>query len=777
MRKVFIVLFTLIAIQVLCISPAYAYDKTVYAEEDVKVINQIIENNGLNENIDSPDEWSRDYNAGTGFILWLGSPGRVANLNISDRGLTGEVDVSALTSLSDLKINNNDISGLNVSGLEGTTVQNLGLYLDCGNNPKLNENNVDVTDTILGFFKIYNTSFTRFDATLYPYLKTLECYDSKITSLKVAGHQYLDYLLCYNNNLTELDITDIPNLKTINCGNNKITSLDFSNKPKIEKVNVDNNLLTSIDVSNNITIENLNINNNSIEALDVSGLTRLRYLNVDENPITELNISGLDELYELYCAKTKITKLDVDNLKNLTYLTLSENSSLASLSVKDCNSLSDLRASDCDLTEVVLQGLPALRNIQLDKNKLTSINMSGLTNLETLSCNNNSNLTEIDLSGAPSLRDLFMESCKVSSIDISMLPNLSYIQCINNPVTYLKVADDKSYKIINTQEESVILDLFDLSSLKVTIRYGLKENLDCWTFNSGQTSKDNPLTFTIDSNIELSIGAKITVEPSDKKPSAVDIKFNLTDSPKNYQYCILNPESRLILKNLTKTELTGVTVKPEAKVMLFAYRDPTKLVYSIDIPKTQISAAKAPTAKVKSTATGVASTTNLVFSKPYPEYEYQVAASVDANANWADCPDTEDSLIVKGVSAAVGDLAFIRIQETPEKLASLATKGVKTLVSPEQPNVNVNYLAPSRPKEGFNIENLEIVLLDGGSVKTLQYAVEKDDATVDELISKTTKWKSVSRNVIPNVNVPQGYTVYVRTKGTANVGFSEAYKK
>ncbi len=805
MKKLLTVLFMILVFQVLCITPAYAYDPSEYHQGDVEVINDLIENHGLRDaNVNEPENWNERENP-DGFVAWsMNNPKRIVQLHINDRDLYGDIDVSTLTEMSELYINKNNISSLTAKNLIGVIPNNQGVFMDCGENPLLNEDNVDFTGSVIGYLYINKTGLTKFDASAqeYKYLKTLYCQDNKLTELNIAGHDYLDTFSCASNLLTELDIRNIPNLLNFKCNDNKIESLDFSTgHSNLSAVEVYNNKLTSLELTGLTNITNLNISGNNISSLDVSGLTKLQYLTIDDNPITELNITGLNELRQVIFNKTNIAELNANNLRNLTYIIGGECKSLTSVSITGCPNLSDVSLSQGAIAEISLANLPALNNLNLDtnklsaidlsgvpsvetvnltKNNLTEIDLSGLSNLKSLELSDN-NLTEIDLSDVTNLEILGISNNKVKSIDISPITKLYYAAFENNPVTYLKVSDDKSYTIKDAQEGSINLEGFkrddvDNKEYIATIKSNLNENFDCWIFESGETSKINPLELKIDSNYVISTDAKILVTASKTKASSIDVVFNLPDSPQNYQYCILEPEKRLILKNLTKTELTGVAVKPGTKVMLFAYRDPSRLIYSTAVKGTQLSGAKAPSASVKSVSSGIGGTTNLIFSKPYPGLEYQLAAAVDTDGVWENCPDSKEA---KGVTAAVGSLAFIRTAETGLAPASLATKGFKTLVSPNAPDVTVNLLDPAKPSTKPGIyKDVEIVPGQGINLKTLQYVVASETATVDDLINtKTTKWKAVSKGTIPNVNIPEGQTIYVRVKATSKEGFSEAYKK
>lgn len=91
------------------------------------------------------------------------------------------------------------------------------------------------------------------------------------------------------------------------------------------------------------------------------------------------------KITELNCSDNKLTALDVHGLTSLQTLNC-YNNKLATLNVSGCTALKMLGCFRNKLTAIDVQGLKSLEMLGIHGNQLTSINISGLTALKRLSC-------------------------------------------------------------------------------------------------------------------------------------------------------------------------------------------------------------------------------------------------------------------------------------------------------------------------------------------------------------------------------------------------------
>ena len=87
-------------------------------------------------------------------------------------------------------------------------------------------------------------------------------------------------------------------------------------------------------------------------------------------------------------------------------------------------------------TKVVLKG--KITELDCCGNQLTSLDVRGLTALQTLYCDNN-RLTSLDVQGLTALQELDCSSNAIASIDVRGLTGLRMLYCYNNRLTVLDI--------------------------------------------------------------------------------------------------------------------------------------------------------------------------------------------------------------------------------------------------------------------------------------------------------------------------------------------------
>ena len=140
---------------------------TNYDQGDVGAINKMIDNNGLVATKNDPDSWD--------FATW-DSPSigkkRLLGLVLSEKNLTGTLDLSAFSELQIIYCGGNQFSGT----------------LDVSNNPALS------------ILDCYNNEFSgTLDLSNNPALTTLNCANNKFTGINVTGLKNLQIFHCADN--------------------------------------------------------------------------------------------------------------------------------------------------------------------------------------------------------------------------------------------------------------------------------------------------------------------------------------------------------------------------------------------------------------------------------------------------------------------------------------------------------------------------------------------------------------------------------------------------
>lgn len=291
----------------------------------------------------------------------------------------------------------------------------------------------------------YNNPLTSLDVSGMTSLVYLDCAPTssytgtKLTSLDVLGCTNLETLLCYNTNISSLYVNDCTKLKVLNCSNcTKLTNLTVYDKPSLYSLkcpgctslatlNCYRNDLTVFEVTGNTALTKINCYENA-NLSTITGLetcTAMNYIDCGKCAFTDLSvISGLNNLTNLYVNDNKLTSLNVSGKSNLAYLAAFNNPSLTNLNCSNC----------------------ALIYLEVTNN----------TALKELRCYYNANLVSVTgLSGCTALTYLDCEDCAIATLNINTMTNLEKLYCRNNKLTSLTINNKSKLTLVraygNTQ--------------------------------------------------------------------------------------------------------------------------------------------------------------------------------------------------------------------------------------------------------------------------------------------------------------------------------------
>ena len=173
-------------------------------------------------------------------------------------------DLSGLSKLEELEINNSNIVSLNCTG--------------CVSLERVRANECIFLETL-------NLSgCTSLDILLCKK-------DAALTSVNLSGCSALTYMDCDDSTaLAELDLTDCVKLDELSCSYCSIAKLTWGNMPKLKILACDHNALTSLDVTGCPALEELYCEVNDITELKMNRNPKIKYIRVEGNPVTEIEI-------------------------------------------------------------------------------------------------------------------------------------------------------------------------------------------------------------------------------------------------------------------------------------------------------------------------------------------------------------------------------------------------------------------------------------------------------------------------------------------------------
>ena len=206
-------------------------------------------------------------------------------------------------------------------------------FAEAENVPTIKVSNLGIKDlTGIRAFKnlstlhCQNNEITSLDLLGLNSLTELKCTSNELTSLNISGCAALEILHCNSNCLTELNVSASTLLKNLNCAHNQLTSLQVSNYTALEYLYCRSNQLTYLGVSGCPILRELNCAYNQLASLEVLGSTGLEYLSCAYNQLEALEVSACQGLKSIHCIENKLTFLDIEGCGKLDYFYISDQS-------------------------------------------------------------------------------------------------------------------------------------------------------------------------------------------------------------------------------------------------------------------------------------------------------------------------------------------------------------------------------------------------------------------------------------------------------------------
>ena len=289
----------------------------------------------------------------------------------------------------------------------------------------------------------------------------------------LAGLARMQVLFLHGNDISEIDLTAMTDLRFADLSYNDLTTVDLSG----QRTRVGENAHTS-------RLFALWLNNNRLTSVDVSGLTALRdrpdgtshpnyvSLRLDRNQLT--SVTGLADLprevWSLRLEHNQLASIDLRGPEHLHYLYLNDNPISDTSQLAGLTSLADLRRLhfyETDISAIDLSNFSRLERAFLNDNKLASVDATGLDSIQRLWLRGNhidqitglqdigdtlislnlrtNRLSSIDLSGLSNLRQLYLSDNQLTSVDLSPVPDLGVLW-LDNGSTSVGSTPDPAYQ-------------------------------------------------------------------------------------------------------------------------------------------------------------------------------------------------------------------------------------------------------------------------------------------------------------------------------------------
>lgn len=314
----------------------------------------------------------------------------------------------------------------------------------------------------------------KMDVSYNSKLTTIICDNNKLDSVVVRNIPMLDTLSCYRNQMTEIDVSSNPLLSYLDCGNNQILELgDLSPNKELKHLDFRGNLVKEVDISPCLAIREFNATScPSLKIIyvwpdffDETEDHRDFYKDDTAEYVISPNAPIVipDPNFRKYCiehfdtdkngevsykeakdaTRIDVCTDDIETLKGIAFFT-----SLTYLRCYGTVSDDSFVIRNGRLTSLDVSGQTELDTLDCSGNQLNSLNVSVNTRLSLLNCAGNS-LSTLDLSGNSRLTDLDFKGNQVASIALSGNTALLRLDCSKNKLIALDVSKNVALKEFN----------------------------------------------------------------------------------------------------------------------------------------------------------------------------------------------------------------------------------------------------------------------------------------------------------------------------------------
>ncbi|MCT4636084.1 MAG: T9SS type A sorting domain-containing protein [Bacteroidales bacterium] len=164
-------------------------------------------------------------------------------------------------------------------------------------------------------------------------------------------------------------------------------------------------------------------------------------LSVGSKDISELTgIEAFVNITELECYENKLTTLNLSNNTKLESVHCANNQ-LTGLNVSNCTKLKKILCYNNQLTQLDITDCSELENLQCYSNKLEQLDVSNNIELKALLCSKN-RLTQLDVSANIKLYQIYINHNQLTELDIANNVELIYLNCFDNKLAHIDLSNN-----------------------------------------------------------------------------------------------------------------------------------------------------------------------------------------------------------------------------------------------------------------------------------------------------------------------------------------------
>lgn len=350
---------------------------------------------------------------------------RVISIDLSYKGLAGELDVSGFSDLQNLDVSGNMITSIDLS--------------QC----------ISLMD--------------------------IDCSHNKLTELILPDSQILSILNCSWNEIFTLDISKCENIQKLYCNNNKLSSLDLSANLVLTELYCGYNNLEIIDLSSNTLLDTVSCEYNKFDIQEDSLMYKamksiegkknswvvFEPQKMPEHPV--FNTEDVSKILDFVKQEDNFSKLEWD-------LSQPENwYGIEWYKAENEYRARRIEADNLNLTgKLNFSNMPYLEYLSLRNNQIDEVNVSGCKSLKFLDVHNSS-LKRLDISNCPNITRLECEKNYLQLNNSALLNDISRINQKGDSIANYSLQMILAEKDVFNQNEYRVLVEFANTSRNMSI--------------------------------------------------------------------------------------------------------------------------------------------------------------------------------------------------------------------------------------------------------------------------------------------------------------------
>ncbi|GAB6977052.1 hypothetical protein JCM15124A_19590 [Prevotella falsenii] len=253
-----------------------------------------------------------------------------------------------------------------------------------------------------------------------------------------------------------------------------ITALKLEGQSGLKSLDANKNELTyaTLDLGDAKNLQRLSLSKNNIHMLNLREFSKLEYFDIYDNPkLTTVAFADINpnlKMITMYGCDV-VHFYDTYKFPNLTAIDLHSNSLMdISLPAENYPALKSLNVSRNRISTIDVSGLPKLEILSVAYNNLNQLNVAANPELQSLTIAHN-DISKIGLSNNNKLLSLNVSNTKLTALDVSKKASLKSLYCDSLRINRLEVSGLKWIQTLSAK--ACDLEFLDFTACYFTLRY------------------------------------------------------------------------------------------------------------------------------------------------------------------------------------------------------------------------------------------------------------------------------------------------------------------